>query len=243
MAASGLWAELASLVSEQALYMDKLRSWLETGLAHSRSPPSDRAGGAARRDRTASTAGVAHTRGPAVPDARAATQAQGDTLQRRTKRRRISRPRAKPGLSISTGAGTRPRARSVVPTEALVQGSAAWHAARQHRLTASRFAAACGLSPYAMPRDLWAVYAGQAQRQAAGSAAVCHAVGMAVGATPALVVCVTLDVFRVCPVTRVGCCTAPRTAVRRRGEEAVRAVLLRDCRDGGAVHPPAAQVR
>lgn len=39
-----------------------------------------------------------------------------------------------------------------------------WHKRRANMLTASRFAAAVGLSPYALPRSLWEVYTGRVAR-------------------------------------------------------------------------------
>jgi putative phage-type endonuclease len=41
------------------------------------------------------------------------------------------------------------------------QGSAAWHAARKSRLTASNFAAAAGLSPYCSAHSLWELKTGR----------------------------------------------------------------------------------
>ena len=62
------------------------------------------------------------------------------------------------GMSSSADAGS--PAQATCRTEMLVQNTDAWHAARKYKLTASRFAAAVGLSPYTPPRDLWAKYMG-----------------------------------------------------------------------------------
>lgn len=43
----------------------------------------------------------------------------------------------------------------------LEQGSAAWHAARKSRLTASNFATAAGLSPYCTANSFWALKTGR----------------------------------------------------------------------------------
>lgn len=49
------------------------------------------------------------------------------------------------------------------PHAGLAQGSAAWHAARAGRLTASAFGAAAGLSPHCTPRSLWQHLCGQVE--------------------------------------------------------------------------------
>eukprot|EP00741_Cyanophora_paradoxa_P009487 tig00000144_g9189.t1 len=45
----------------------------------------------------------------------------------------------------------------------LQQGSAAWHAARREKLTASNFAAACGINPWKSRARLWAELSGIAE--------------------------------------------------------------------------------
>jgi hypothetical protein len=58
-------------------------------------------------------------------------------------------------------------------TRAIAQNTSAWFAAREGKLTASRFGVVCGLSKYAGPQALWQLLTKRVSEEQTGAPLIC----------------------------------------------------------------------